>query len=162
MFVNDLTGLCRNNVFGVDIASQLPMGFNAVNTIPYNWGLGSYNVLGQYFHPTYGVIYNRMPQTLGQGFGQNFGQGIAPGFGQGVAQGFSHTFGQGFGQGFGQNFPTFGQVNTPFLPVVPQTAFANPILAHNQWLANTLGYGINPFGVTNWNTPVGTPTNICR
>lgn len=142
MFVNDVTGLCRNNVFGFDYNTQIPMGFNPVNNIPYNWGLGQFNSVGQYFHPAYGMVVNRFPQTLGQGIGQTFGQN------------------------FGQNFPTFGnQLNTPFVPFFPQQVpFANSFVGQNHLVPNTLGigYGINPWGVTNWNTPMGFQSGFCR
>jgi hypothetical protein len=154
MFVNDLTGLCRNNVFGVDFNSQIPTGLNTWNTIPYNWGLG-YNVMGQYFHPSYGVVYNRLPQTVGQTFGQTFGQNI-PTFGQNIPT---------FGQGFVQNVPSFGQVNTPFVPYFGQhVPFTNPFLGHNPMITNTLGlgYGITPYGVNNWNSPLNFQSGICR
>jgi len=171
MFANDLTGICRNSVFGTDVNAQIPSVLNTIGNVPFNWGLGGYNVMGQYFHPaygnTYGSIFNRFPQTLGQaygvggfvpsygqnfvpatygqglgqtygqGFGQAYGQGFGQTYGQGVGQGFGHSFGQGFGQGFNQVVPTFGQVNTPFFPGV--NAGVNP-LVHNIPFNTTIGH----------------------
>lgn len=190
MFANDLTGLCRNNLFGADINTQIPTGVNTLGNVPFNWGLGAYNVMGQYFHPAYGAaygsIFNRLPQTIGQSFVPGFVPTYGQNYGQNFGQNFGHTFGQGvgqsFGQGFGQAFPTFGQVNTPYFqgvtpgvsPVMHNVPFnstlannpivaQNQILAHNQILANALAlaYGITPSTVANWTNPL-VQSGICR
>ena len=137
MFANDLTGLSRGNFLGSDLASQIPVAVNAWGQIPYGYGLGAYNVAPQIFPPSYGVIFHRIPQTY-------IPQTMAP-------------------QGIG----TLGQIptNQPFVPVLTMNApIANPLLAQGGLMTNTLGigYGLSPFTVAPWGSPLGVQPTICR
>ena len=139
MFVNDVFGLCRSNfltgdVFGSQFGTQIPNTVGAFTQTPFGCNFTTGNIGAQAFHPLYGYMVNRIPQSF-------FHQGVVP-------------------QVFG-NVSTLG--TQPYLPFfTAQTPFTNPALA--QAGLGNIGYGFSPYNVANWNwtSPLGIQSQICR
>lgn len=144
MFVNDLSGVCRSNIFGGDITTQIPQ-INPWGQIPV--GLGTtipYGVGTQVYHPGYGVLLNRFaPQGM---VPQNFlPQGMVP-------------------QGFVPQ--AFGGVNTipvnhPYFAIFASSIpFTNPFLAQSGLVPTNVPY-TNPLlaqsGLGASNVPFANP-----
>lgn len=145
MFVNDVFGLCRSNfltgdVFGTQIPTtvgafgQTPFGQTPFTQTPFGCNFTTGNIGAQAYHPLYGLMINRVPQSFVH-------QGVVP-----------QTFG---------NVSTLG--TQPFLPYLSaHTQFVNPALA--QAGLGNIGYGFSPYNVApwNWTNALGIQSQICR